>query len=104
MDFASIEKNEDGTEVMTGLVFLFEFNTLVPVVGICLREGCRGKHLGRTLLQHVEDHAKSKNCGGLMLTTHSANIRAQRAYENFGFVYHGIFPTGEYLYIKAFPR
>jgi len=103
IDFGAMETAADGTERMIAHIFLYHADTGIPWIGICLRAGCTGRHLGGQLLQYLEDVCKSRHAGGMMLTTHSANIRAQTLYRNFGFVYLGFHSSGEFMFYKPFP-
>jgi len=88
--------------LMVGYVFLWDIHTAVPDLGICVRDNCKGLHLGRHLMQFVIDRAKELGASGLQLTTHLANIRAQALYARMGFARMGISNDGEALYILRF--
>lgn len=88
---------EAGGEV-AGYVFLTFADTGIPWLGIAIAENMKGRHLGRTLIQIAKDWAAENGKGGIILTTHVANIRAQRLYENCGFKRLGIHTSGEVLY------
>ena len=81
-DFEYYAAVKDG--LMVGYIFLWEVDTSVPDLGICVRDNCKGLHLGRHLLQFLIDRVKELGCKGLTLTTHLANIRAQAFYERMG--------------------
>lgn len=100
--FAATVKGEDGAELMVGYVFLWDIDTKLPWLGIAVREDWKGHHLGRVLLAHLDEWAKPKGYGGLMLTSVAANVRAHALYERMGFVYHGVYPDSEFLYIKRY--
>lgn len=102
--FAAVVKNDDGTEKMVGYVFLWDTHTLVPWLGICIREDWKGNHLGRILLEFLDKYAKEQSYGGLMLTTVPANVRAHSLYTRMGFEYFGVYPDSEFLYIKRFKK
>ena len=88
---------------MVGYVFLWDLDTLIPWLGICVREDWKGNHLGRKLLEHLDSYLQPKGYGGVMLTSVPANIRAHSLYERMGFVYYGNHPSSEFLYIKRYP-
>lgn len=99
--FAAIAK-QGGTEIIAGYVFLWDLDTKIPWLGIAVRESWKGKHLGRILLNHADEYAASKGCGGIMLTSVPANIRAHSLYTRMGYEYCGNYPDGEFFFIKRF--
>ena len=88
--------------LMVGYVFLWETNTSVPDMGICVRDNCKGLHLGRDLMQFIIDRAKKLGASGLQLTTHLANARAQALYARMGFRRFGTSNGGEAQYLLRF--
>lgn len=89
-------------ERMVGYVFLWDLDTGVPWLGIGVAEDCKGKHLGRRLMDTARDHAMSCGKGGILLTTHVANIRGQGLYEYCGYERMGMHASGEVLYLLRF--
>ncbi len=88
---------------MAGYVFFLDFNTSVVELGLALRDDLKGKHLGRELVSFAIDYAKAHNKGGIMLTTHLANIRGQALYEAMGFKCMGQCKNGtELFYLYRF--
>ena len=102
--FAAIYKDENGIEKMVGYVFLWDTDTLIPWLGICIREDWKGHHLGRILLDFLDKYAVEQGYGGLMLTTVPANVRAHSLYTRMGFQYYGVYTDSEFLYIKRYPK
>ena len=102
--FAATVRDADGSEKMVGYVFLWDVDTLIPWLGIAVREDWKGHHLGRRLLEHADGYLRPKGYGGVMLTSVPANVRAHALYERMGFSYHGAYPDGEFLYIKRYER
>lgn len=102
--FGAVVKEESGLEKMVGYVFIWDLNTCLPWLGICVREDWKGNHLGRKLMEFLDSYAISKGYGGLMLTSVPANIRAHALYERMGFEYYGTHPSSEFLYIKRYPK
>lgn len=100
--FAATVKDPAGEEKMVGYVFLWDIHRKVPWLGIAVREDWKGHHLGRRLLQHLDDWAKPRGYGGLMLTSVPANVRAHALYSRMGFEYYGVYPDSEFLYIKRY--
>jgi len=88
--------------VMIGYVFLWDTNRGVPWLGIAVHDGYKGMGLGRRLIAHVIGYAKENGKGGLLLSTHIANIRGQGLYERMGFERIGMQDGGELLYILRF--
>lgn len=99
--FAATVKN-NGKEIMVGYAFLWDIGKRIPWVGIAVREDWKGHHLGRRLLSHLDNWAKKSGAGGLMLTSVPANIRAHALYERMGYDYCGMYPNGEFLYVKKY--
>lgn len=90
---------------MAGYVFFLSWNTAIPELGIDVRDELQGKHIGRELMNFAIQIAKDAKCGGIQLTTHTANIRAQALYESVGFVCKGLCKNGtELFYLLNFRR
>jgi len=53
-------------------------------------------------MAHAEAHARELGKGGILLTTHIANLRGQGLYEGCGYEYLGVHTSGERLYLKRF--
>jgi ribosomal protein S18 acetylase RimI-like enzyme len=87
---------------MVGYVFIWDTDTMLPWLGIAVREEFKGRHLGRRLISHMVDFAKENGKGGIMLTTGVSNFRAQALYEHMGFMRMGIHTSGEVLYLLRF--
>lgn len=85
-----------------GIAFIWDKNTRIPWFGIAVAEKHKGKHLGRRLIAAVRDYCVEKGCGGILLTTHQNNLRAQRLYEHCGFERLGVHTNGELLYLLRF--
>ena len=101
--FAAVA-DQGGSEVMVGYVFLWDLDTKIPWLGIAVRESWKGRHLGRVLLEHADKYAISRGCGGIMLTSVPANVRAHSLYTRMGYEYCGNYPDGEFFFIKRFPH
>lgn len=92
----------DGEEIV-GYVFLWDINTSIPWLGIAVAERMRGQHFGEKLITYAKEWAIAHNKGGILLTTHLANLRAQTLYERCGFQRMGIDNTNlELLYLLRF--
>ena len=70
---------------LSGLVFLLDSDTGIPEIGVALRDELRGQGLGHELVRFGIERARELGAGGLYLTTHVANVRAQALYESEGF-------------------
>lgn len=81
--------DEGGTE-MLGYVFFLDWNRKIPTLGVAVRDDLRGRRLGRALCEAAIEEAKRCGKGGIFLTTHPANARAQTLYESLGFRCLGI--------------
>ena len=51
---------------------------------ICVDEKARGKHVGKSLYQHVIGYARSIGCNNVTLNVWAGNDPAQRFYESMG--------------------
>ncbi len=88
---------------MAGYVFFLDFHTAVPELGLALRDDLTGRGLGGELMRFAIDVAKNAGAGGIILTTHTANIRAQALYEKFGFICLGLTKNStELFYLLRF--
>ncbi len=87
---------------MTGYVFMWDLDTMIPWLGIAVAEAYKGRHLGRRLIAHMADYAREKGKGGILLSTHVANISAQSLYERTGFIRLGMQSASEALYLLRF--
>lgn len=70
---------------MLGYVFFLDWNMKIPTLGVAVRDDLRGRRLGRALCEAAIEEAKGCGKGGIFLTTHPANARAQALYESLGF-------------------
>ena len=104
MHFAAVVRGEDGSERMVGYVFLWDLDKNIPWLGIAVHEDWKGHHLGRKLLAYLDEWAKPRGYGGLMLTSVPANVRAHSLYARMGFEYFGVYPDSEFLYVKRYSR
>lgn len=85
---------------MAGYIFLWDVRDGVVWMGIAVAEAFKGRKLGEKLIRHAQDWCREHNKGGIMLTTHPANIRAQLLYRKCGFQFMGVSDNrGEYLYL-----
>lgn len=92
--FAAV--GEDGR--MAGYVFFLDAQTSIPELGLAVRDDLQGRGLGRYLVEYAIEYAKAEGKGGLLLTTHVANLRAQCLYESCGFVCRGLCKNGSELF------
>jgi len=84
-------------------VFFMQWGTGIPVLGIAVRDGIRGKGLGGKLIDYAIAEAKAAGKGGISLTTQFANLRGQTLYESRGFERMGQYVNGiEIFYLLAF--
>ena len=89
-------------ERMVGFVSLVDFFRSIPWLGIAVAEDWKGRHLGRDLMAQAETCAREHGKGGILLTTHNANLRGQSLYERCGYERLGMHHSGEFLYLKRF--
>ena len=83
---------------MAGYYFFLDWNTGIPELGLAVRDDLRGMGIGTYLLSLAKDEASNAGKGGLQLTTHVANLRAQTLYESAGFVNKGLCKNGSELF------
>jgi len=87
---------------MAGYVFLWDLDRAVPWLGIAVAEDWKGRHLGRDLMAYAEEYARGLGKGGILLTTHAANLRGQGLYEGCGYEFLGMHTSEERLYLRRF--
>jgi len=87
---------------MVGYVFIWDMASMIPWLGIAVSEDMKGKKLGRRLMKRAADTAVSEGKGGILLTCHLANARAQALYERCGYIRMGTHTSGEALYLLRF--
>ncbi len=83
---------------MAGYVFFLSWDTSIPELGLALCDDLQGQHLGRELVAFALEEAKANGKGGVLLTTHVANLRGQTLYEAMGFVCMGQCKNGTELF------
>jgi ribosomal protein S18 acetylase RimI-like enzyme len=54
-------------------------------LGICVRDNCRGKHVGSALMKSLVTLAKNERVKRIYLTVLMNNLRAVHMYEKYGF-------------------
>ena len=84
--------------VMIGYVFFLDFNSSIPSLGIAVRDEYHGMGIGHRLILFAKERIKEAGKGGIQLTTHLANIRAQSLYESEGFACMGQCKNGSELF------
>ena len=90
---------------LAGVVFLLDSDTGIPELGLALRDDLQGRGLGKELAAFGISEAKRLGAGGLYLTTHVANVRAEALYESVGFKLIGSCKDGsELAYLLKFKR
>jgi len=87
---------------LVGLSVMWDYDKSVPWFSIIIADDMQGKGIGRRLLEYNIRMAQNDQKGGILLTTHITNIRAQSLYVHSGFERLGVHSTGEELYIKRF--
>ena len=86
-----------------GYIFFLDWDTSIPELGLALRDQFSGKHLGRALIDFAVRTARESGKGGVSLTTHVANVRAQALYETTGFELIGPCKNGtEFFYLYRY--
>jgi RimJ/RimL family protein N-acetyltransferase len=85
---------------MIGTVILWDWTKPVPWFGICSRDGWQGQGLGNRMMTCAVEYAKQHGKGGILLTTHKENLRAQALYKKYDFETIGVDGRGEWLMIR----
>ena len=80
--------------------FFLDYDSSIPELGIAVRDDLAGRGIGTHLISLAKDMAKSEGKGGIQLTTHVANLRAQTLYESAGFVCKGVCKNGTELFYR----
>ena len=89
-------------DIMAGYVFLWDVDSSVVWFGIAVADAYQRRGLGWRLAQTAISWAKKHGKGGVLLTTHAANFKAQALYEKCGFRRIGTAFDGEWLYLLRF--
>lgn len=90
---------------VAGYFFFMDWHFSIPEMGIAVRDDLQGKGIGTHLVALAKDIAISADKGGIQLTTHVANLRAQTLYESAGFVCKGVCKNGtELFYLLNFKK
>ena len=88
---------------MAGFVYFNDWDTMIPSLGIGVRDDLKGQHLGSRLMDFAIAEAKNAGKGGIRLTTHVANLRGQVLYEKKGFRCMGQYTNAvELFYLLCF--
>ena len=102
----SLEK-EDKTRVyflamlgdeVAGYFFFMDWHFSIPEMGIAVRDDLAGQGVGTHMVALAKQIALDAGKGGIQLTTHVANLRAQTLYESAGFTCKGVCKNGTELY------
>ena len=96
--FAAVYPGQHGEE-MAGYMFLWDLDRMVAWLGICVRDGFKGQGLGTCLMRHAEEYCRERGKGGILLTTHKENIKAQALYRKVGYEILGVDSRDELLMI-----
>ena len=93
---------EEGSELLAGMVFLSATQYLVPILGIGVDARYAGRGLGTELITHIHAYAREKGMGGIMLNVNEDNQRAQALYTKMGYTLLGKSPKGYLVYLMRF--
>ena len=94
---------EEGSDLLAGMVFLSATQYLVPILGIGVDAEYAGCGLGTRLIEHIHAYAKEQGMGGIMLNVNEDNHRAQALYTKMGYTLMGKSPKGYLVYLMRFP-
>ncbi|MDI4647442.1 GNAT family N-acetyltransferase [Cohnella hashimotonis] len=90
------------SERMAATLWFWDWGCMVPWIGLMVADEYQGKGLGKAMLEHSIQEARSSGKGGILLTTHKENVRGQALYARYGFQTIGRDERGEYLMILRF--
>ena len=74
----------DGNKIV-GYTFLSNLKSEYPSLGICIRDDFQGRGLGKILMEHLIEVAKSMGKKGLCLTVYKDNEKGFNLYKKIGF-------------------
>ena len=94
--------DENGQEIMVGYVFFWDWDRLIPWFGIGLRDAYHSQGFGSWMMEVAIDFARRNGKGGILLTTHKPNTKAQGLYRKYGYELLGEHVSGEYMLILRF--
>ena len=83
---------------VAGYFFFMDWHFMIPELGLAVRDDLSGRGIGTHLVSLAKDIAIKEGKGGIQLTTHVANLRAQTLYESAGFSCKGLCKNGTELY------
>ena len=90
---------------VAGYFFFMDWHFMIPELGIAVRDDLAGQGVGTHLVALAKDMALMSGKGGIQLTTHVANLRAQTLYESAGFACKGVCKNGtELFYLLSFKK
>ena len=88
---------------VAGYFFFMDWHFMIPEMGIAVRDDLSGQGVGTHLVSLAKKMALDAGKGGIQLTTHVANLRAQTLYESAGFICKGVCKNGtELFYLLSF--
>ena len=83
---------------VAGYFFFMDWHYMIPELGLAVRDDLSGRGIGTHLVSLAKEIATKEGKGGIQLTTHVANLRAQTLYESAGFACKGLCKNGTELY------
>ena len=90
---------------VAGYFFFLDNDSSIPELGLAVRDDLSGRGIGTHLVSLAKEMALAAGKGGIQLTTHVANLRAQTLYESAGFVNKGLCKNGtELFYLLNFRK
>lgn len=89
---------------MIGSFLFWDTHKSIPWLGIVVHEQWKNKKIGTRLMAYAKETAQKMGKGGILLTTHQANLRGQVLYEHSGYEYLGNHKSGEVLYLLRFDQ
>lgn len=93
---------DDGPGPMAGTIWFWQWDRMVPWIGISIADSHQGKGVGKMMMKHAINQALKESKGGILLTTHKENVRGHALYRRFGFETIGQDGRGEDLMILNF--
>ncbi len=81
---------DDERFVAYGMLRGWDEGFAVPSLGVAVRTGLERRGLGRSMMVHLHDEARTRGAGQVRLRVHPDNLPAQRLYRSLGYTERGM--------------
>lgn len=89
--------------IITGLLILYNLDKKVIKLSIGVSDEYQGRGIGNLLMEYAKKYAQKKKKGGISLTTHYSNKKAQSLYKKHGYQLRGS-EENEFIYVLDLPE